>query len=718
MNPAYLGEMPSVERVKAEIRGRNRTDTAARQMGAFWQLQKIIETLAGPRFYRTRTPDENQLIGQYRAGYAAAAQPIEKSLSSTDRSAWWSLHSFYEVDAGFREDLLTRFFSSSFRDNYRRVEAQARERARARAGQRPGRPPQPPVAERRPAVGGTSFLLLLVIIAVVVFAAFRRRSSRGRSSPPPGTADNYYLQGVEFYKARQYVEAIQSFERSIAILPMSPAYNDLGNCHLRLEQYSEAIAAYKEAIRLKPDNSVAYFNLGTAYHESKDNENALTAFREVVRIEPDQANAWFMLGTIHYVLGHFQEAEAALQQSIRLTSDKSSLAAMHSLLSEVYIAQGNQSHRAKDYAAAIDAFRKAIALGPDAKSLARAYKFLGVTFNQADQYDDAIQALQESLKLEPNSEDAHFGLGWTYFKAKQYPNALQALKEAVRLKPDDPKTHHWIGEVYFHGMDQPEAALAAYRESLRLRPDEARTLNQMGLVHSGLEQFPEAEAAFKRAIDLRPDVALYHSNLGLLYVRMGNKEEALQVHHTLQRIESALAQELQQEIDGIFANNGTPRELILSGLISAAAGDHEAALRGFRRAISLAPDDAEAVAAARTGIGRVFLEQKRYEEALAELLEALRVEPDNVQALYELGRAYNGLKQYEPAIQALRKAIQEQPNYPEAHFGLGMILLAMGKREEAKQVSSVLAKIDQKRAEELDQEIARHMSGQAIRPPE
>ncbi len=89
-----------------------------------------------------------------------------------------------------------------------------------------------------------------------------------------------------------------------------------------------------------------------------------------------------------------------------------------------------------------------------------------------------------------------------------------------------------------------------------------------------------------------------------------------------------------------------------------------------------------------------------------------------MQALYELGRAYNGLKQYEPAIQALRKAIQEQPNYPEAHFGLGMILLAMGKREEAKQVSSVLAKIDQKRAEELDQEIARHMSGQAIRPPE
>lgn len=62
MNPAYLREMPSVQRVRAEIRGKNRMDTAARQMGAFWQLQKIIETLAGPRFYRTRTPDEARLI--------------------------------------------------------------------------------------------------------------------------------------------------------------------------------------------------------------------------------------------------------------------------------------------------------------------------------------------------------------------------------------------------------------------------------------------------------------------------------------------------------------------------------------------------------------------------------------------------------------------------------------------------------------------------------
>ena len=49
-NPSYLSQMPSVERVKAEIKGSDPVDTSARQIGAFQRLQDIINTLAGPRF--------------------------------------------------------------------------------------------------------------------------------------------------------------------------------------------------------------------------------------------------------------------------------------------------------------------------------------------------------------------------------------------------------------------------------------------------------------------------------------------------------------------------------------------------------------------------------------------------------------------------------------------------------------------------------------------
>jgi hypothetical protein len=58
------GAMPSPDRVAKEITGSDAMDTAARQMGAFWQLQKIVETMAGSRLFRNQlTPEEQRLIG-------------------------------------------------------------------------------------------------------------------------------------------------------------------------------------------------------------------------------------------------------------------------------------------------------------------------------------------------------------------------------------------------------------------------------------------------------------------------------------------------------------------------------------------------------------------------------------------------------------------------------------------------------------------------------
>ncbi|HLL77030.1 MAG TPA: hypothetical protein VK421_17375 [Pyrinomonadaceae bacterium] len=129
-NPSYLREMPSVERVRAEIKGADAMDTAARQMGAFWQLQKIIETLSGLRWTRGQlTPDEGRLVGQYRLGYSTAEQSyahIKSSPSHPDKAKWFKMHSFYEVDEDFREELFKLFFSPAFREQYFSVKGETR----------------------------------------------------------------------------------------------------------------------------------------------------------------------------------------------------------------------------------------------------------------------------------------------------------------------------------------------------------------------------------------------------------------------------------------------------------------------------------------------------------------------------------------------------------------------------------------------------------------
>ena len=58
----------------------------------------------------------------------------------------------------------------------------------------------------------------------------------------------------------------------------------------------EAIEAYREALRLKPDFADAWNNLGVAYGKLGRHQEAIEAYREALRLKPDDAAAWYNLG--------------------------------------------------------------------------------------------------------------------------------------------------------------------------------------------------------------------------------------------------------------------------------------------------------------------------------------------------------------------------------------------------------------------------------------
>lgn len=119
--PAYLTEMPSVERVKREIQGSDAQDTALRQAGAFWQLQEIIRTLAGLRDPDQLTADERKLKQAYYEAAFYVSQAIENTLPTEDEKRKWrnrSPYRFARTDPRFGVqdlELFKRFFSPSFR---------------------------------------------------------------------------------------------------------------------------------------------------------------------------------------------------------------------------------------------------------------------------------------------------------------------------------------------------------------------------------------------------------------------------------------------------------------------------------------------------------------------------------------------------------------------------------------------------------------------------
>jgi hypothetical protein len=125
-NPPYLGQFPSVERVNSEVKGADAMDTAARQMGAFWQLQEIIKEMSGLRWTgNALTADEKRLLGQYAAAYQEAALPYA---STPDRSRWYQMHALYETSQGFRDELFGKLLSPSVQGQWAQTKGDTRAR--------------------------------------------------------------------------------------------------------------------------------------------------------------------------------------------------------------------------------------------------------------------------------------------------------------------------------------------------------------------------------------------------------------------------------------------------------------------------------------------------------------------------------------------------------------------------------------------------------------
>jgi tetratricopeptide (TPR) repeat protein len=114
----------------------------------------------------------------------------------------------------------------------------------------------------------------------------------------------YINRGIAFEKTGQMKEAIEDYNRVIALDPLYfEAYNNLGVLYGQNELFDKAIEYFNKSVGIDPTYVDAYVNRGIAYALSGRYDSALEDFNKAVLLDQNSAEAYFNRGNLYLSIG-------------------------------------------------------------------------------------------------------------------------------------------------------------------------------------------------------------------------------------------------------------------------------------------------------------------------------------------------------------------------------------------------------------------------------
>jgi predicted TPR repeat methyltransferase len=159
---------------------------------------------------------------------------------------------------------------------------------------------------------------------------------------------------------------------------------------------------------------------------------------------------------------------------------------------------GNVLEELKEYAAAENAYKKAISVNP---SYSIAIGNLSMLMCEIGQEDRALQLLLASTKTDANSADIQNQIGQIYLKREQFNDAITAFETAIKIEISHKMANYNLGNVYY-GLRQYSRALEAYDNAIIQFPTDSDIFASRAYTLKALNRDNEAKDSMLKALEL------------------------------------------------------------------------------------------------------------------------------------------------------------------------------------------------------------------------
>lgn len=150
----------------------------------------------------------------------------------------------------------------------------------------------------------------------------------------------------------------------------------------------------------------------------------------------------------------------------------------------------------------------------------------GIFFQQAGDWQKALDNYSKSEKLDPNNPDTYNNKGVVLKEMGKYDQALDEFLRAVFLDASYAKAYNNIGVVYFMQKNYPEA-IRHYLKAIDINPTNLEAFNNLAIIYKKQKETDKARGVLNRALSLNPDHPGTNYNLAVLYEESSEIKPAL-----------------------------------------------------------------------------------------------------------------------------------------------------------------------------------------------
>lgn len=488
------------------------------------------------------------------------------------------------------------------------------------------------------------------------------------------TKQSYVAKGNKLYTAGKYADAALNYRKAIQKDPnYGEAYYLLGLTAIKQNQAGEAYDSLFRAVQLLPNDSDAkekFADVCLAFYLA---DNTRAQFYQQLKQLSDELlaanpNSYKGLVVKGYLASRDRKAKEAIEyfrKALRINRSEPNVTAQ---LVELLIEDGQTP----------EAIRIGTDLMAHQKTYGPIYDFMYRYYASIGQMAEAENVLKAKVANNPKQADYVIQLAQHYARIQRPQEMTATLQRLIADPTDFPQARLWVGDFYLGLRNYPEA-LRYYQDGANAsRQAKQRAVYQIRAVIALRAQGDRQQALnlATKAVRENPtdaDAMHMHANLVLEAGEVGNADDAIREFQALlSRTPSDASLELQ--LGRAYRLKGDP----------AAAREH------FQTALTKKSTLVEP----RLELADLDLVQRQFGDALKQIDEALRLQPNNAKGSLLHARVLMATGRLSDARAELTKLIKESPQDTNAQLELGVLAIVERRYPDALEIFGKLRATD------------------------